>query len=226
MVKAGTRGQVVDLHGLWADNYSHENITGYVRLDNILEEIEDPKECTERCTRGFHYAFDSSDQHSRTYLICSDKKCLVKKKSAFTRARNAKNNEKKNAERAAFKQAVAATSGLDRSRMKLILYAQIHGNHVDRSSSYSQGKQMTWLLNRLKVEASHLEREAELWKKVRGLNDQEMARLIVEFMLSMLTYQAPSYGFYGSNQDYKIQTTEVLNWLGVGVTTGGVRRQP
>ncbi len=220
MVKAGTRGQVVDLNGLWADNYGHENVTGYIRIDNILKEMEDTKECLERCTRGFHYAFDSSDQQSRTYHICDDKKCVARKKSAFTRAKNAKNNAKKNAERAAFKTAVDATSDLDLPRMKLILYAQLNAKHCDRSS-YSGNTALTWLCNKLKVDAPQGDgKEKGVWQKVNKMEAQELARLLVDFMLNMLTYQPQSYGFYGSNrdfQDYKIQTTEVLNWMGVGV---------
>ena len=220
MEKAGTRGQVVDLHGLWADSYHTENITGYIRIDRILDEMDNPVECTKKCTRGFHYAFDSSDREVKTYQICDDKKCVAKKKGAFTRAKNTENNAKKNAERAAFKIAVESTSGLDLPRMKLILYAQLHGQHCDRNS-YSGSPALLWLCHKLKVEEEQGEgKEKALWKAVNKMEAQELARLLVDFMLNMLTYQPPSYGFYGSNrdfQDYKIQTTEMLNWLGVGV---------
>ena len=221
MEKAGTRGQVVDLHGLWADNYSHELITGYVRIDRSLEEMENPDECTKACTRGFHYAFDSSDQQAKTYYICDDKKCVSKKKAAHTRARNAVNNAKKNAERAAFKEAAEATTDLDLPRMKLILYAQLNGRHCERSS-YSGNTALAWLCNKLKVEAPGGDpKEKAMWAKVNKMVPQELARLLVEFLLNMLTYTGQSSNFYGSDrghQDYKIQTTEVLNWLGVGVT--------
>ncbi len=220
LVKAGTRGQVVDLHGLWADNYGHENITGYVRIDGILDELENPDECVKNCTRGFHYAFDSSDRESQTYYICDDKKCVSQKKAAYTRARNAKNNAKKIAERAAFKTAVEATTELDIPRMKLILYAQMNGGHVDRYTSYSTNKQMPWLLKRLKIESTHDEGEKAIWKVVNKMSSQELSRLLVDFMLNMLTYQAQSSSFYGSDHghtDYKIQTTEVLNWMDIGI---------
>jgi len=221
MVQAGTRGQVVDLHGLWADSYQHETITGYIRIDNLLEEMENPVECTEKCTRGFHYAFDSSDREPRTYQICDDKKCVAKKKAAFTRAKNAKNNAKKNAERAAFKIAVEATSGLDLPRMKVILYAQLHGQHCDQYS-YSTNTALSWLCHKLKIEEEQGEgKEKALWKVVNKMEAQELARLLVELMLNMLTHQTSvSSNFYGSNrdfQDYKIKTTEVLNWMGVAV---------
>lgn len=38
----------------------------------------------------------------------------------------------------------------------------------------------------------------------------ELARLIVEFSLLKLTYR-------GDIKEYKCQTTEALNWLGIGI---------
>jgi hypothetical protein len=220
---AGTRGVIVDLNGLWQDSYSHENITGYVRLDNILDEMMDSEECVERCTKGFHYAFDSKDTSPRTYMICDDKKCVAQKKAAFTRARNAKNNAKKNAERAAFKEAVEATTELDKPRMKLVLYAQVHGNHVRENYSWQNNEQVNFLVKNLKIDVSGSDSE-KAWKKIETAIDKltaaDLAQLVVGFMLNFLTYKGSSYGYYGSDrshQDYKIKTTEVLNWLGVGI---------
>ncbi len=223
--QAGTRGHVIDLAHLWADSYHGSLTGGYNRLsEDVLREVMDPDECRERCTKGFHFAFDSHDRQPATYYICSNKKCLTQKKAAFTRDRNAQNNAKKNAERAAFKEAVEATTDLDRARMKLILYAQVNGNHVTEHYSWQKSEHVTWLANRLKVDTAEHEREkiwAEIEKAVDKLSDVEMAQLVVNFMLSVLTYKGGGMSYYGadrSHTDYKIQTTRVLNWMGVGVS--------
>jgi len=208
--KAGTRAEVLDLNELWLNTWHGDLKTGYALLTNALERIDDPDECTERCTAGFHYGFDSRRNDGAVQYICSNPKCFSKKKAAFTRARNAAGQGKKKAELAAVKTAVEQTIVLDRPRMKLIVQAQLRGGHT---SHYGDRSPWTWWQAKLGVDGDqHRRQDGEIFAALDKLNNEELAKAIVEFMLWSMLYQ-------GDVERYKVQTTEALNWMGVGVTT-------
>lgn len=219
---AGTRAEVLDLRELRLNRYSGDLKAGYVLLNSgwsePLKVMDGPEECTERCTRGFHYAFDSSETGGNVYFVCTDPKCVAKKKAAFTRAKNAAGTARKKSEMAAIRQAVDNTTILDKPRMNLLLEAQIRGRHA--RSSYRGGEQAETYLAKL-LDLKRPEGYDSNWEKNRyklfreamsPLSEEELAKIIVEFCLMMLTYD-------GDIQEYQIQTTEVLNSMGVGVTT-------
>ncbi|MBA7605060.1 Nucleoid occlusion protein [subsurface metagenome] len=211
--KAGTRAQVLDLNELYLNRWGGDLKQSYALLSNELERMSDPDECLERCTQGFHYAFDSRRTDSRLYYVCTNPKCLSKKKAAFTRAKNAEGQAGKNAERKAIKQAIAQTTTLDRPRIKLILLAQIDGSHITKHYyGLTDGKNPeTWLWEKLSAGTPAIERKDEdLFKRIDKLPDEELARLVVEFMLYYLTDK-------GDIGRYEIRTTRPLNWMGIGV---------
>ena len=201
--KAGTRAEVLDLRELRIGRWG-ELKQGYAVLSHELARIADPDECLERCTQGFHYAFDSDLGTGEVEYVCSNPKCLAKKKGAFTRAKNAEGQAKKRAETAAIKKAVQETTILDRPRMKLIMLAQVEGDHI---SGYGRSSPMAWLGEKLGTRGS----SNQVMEAVDKLSDEEMAKLVVEFMLEMLRYK-------GELENYRIETTEPLNWMGIGVT--------
>ncbi|KKN59540.1 hypothetical protein LCGC14_0541540 [marine sediment metagenome] len=216
--KAGTRAVVLDLRELTMGGYSDELKAGHAMLDGtfyqrdaegygghsvtLLDAIEDPNECRQRCTDGFHYAYDSSKIDGKIHFVCSKPKCLTRKKSAYTRAKNAAGNAKKRAEQKSIKQAVSETTSIDRPRMLLIMKATITGSHVNRGYNSDW---VDWLEKRLKVE----ERD-KIIGALEALPELELAQLLVEFSLKMITYE-------GEINNYKIQTTEILNEMGIGI---------
>ena len=205
--KAGTRAQVLDVNEIWLGQWRSELQQGYALLGNELERIDDPAECLERCTEGFHYGYDSRYTDGRVYYVCTNPKCLSKKKAAFTRAKNAQGQAKKKSELAAIRKAVQQTTVLDRPRMKLIILAQMEGSHT---GYYGGQPPIAWLWQRLGLP----EHEGRDSKKVIGaldkLTDEEVTRLVVELMLEMLTYR-------GDVESYRIRTTMPLNWMGISV---------
>lgn len=213
--KAGTRAEVLDVRELWADNYHSQLTQGHVTLDREIDRMADPQECLERCTSGFHFAFDSSRSEARTLHVCTKPKCVAQKKAAYTRARNAAGQTKKKAETLAIKQAVGATTGLDKARMKLIVKAQLEGGHVGRSYSWqsSDTGPAAWWWGKVvgtNLESQGIER-SKIYAALDKLSDEDLARLIVDFMLSALRYS-------GDIQTYQVKTTEALNWMGIGVS--------
>ena len=215
--KAGTRAVVLDLRELRSGNYGDLK-QGYVSLDRMFEIMEDPEECVERCTKGFHYAFDSDphrgygyDRESKAEVcyVCTDPKCVSKKKGAFTRAKNARGMAKKKAEFAAIKRAVEETTILDTARLKLLLLAQMEGSHVRENYTWSDNTQVQWFASRLPIAAGEKKVKA-IFDEIDKLGAEDLCKLLVEFSLSMLTYE-------GEVNDYKVQTTEPLNWLGIGI---------
>jgi len=209
---AGTRAEVLDIRPLKVDDYDwrHELKSGYVELSQVIDEMDDPGECLERCTTGFHYAFDSKYIDREAGAICTDPKCASKKKSALTRKRHAAGQGRKKAEMKAIKEAIAQTTTLDRPRIKLILLAQIHGAHA--SKTYYGGEETKrpskWLWDKISAGTPDLERKIELlFKKVDKLSDEELAKLMVEFMF----YYLVDHGDVGSHE---IKTEEPLKWLG------------
>jgi ParB/RepB/Spo0J family partition protein len=220
--KAGSRAEILDLNELRA-GYWGDLKQGYVLLDNILGIMANSKECLETCTQGFHYAFDSKEQPSwrkeqegKVSYVCTNPKCVAQKKAAYTRALNAAGQAKKKVEIAAIKQAVAETASLDHARMKVLVLSLIN---TDRYYSYSSENDISWFLNKLKVKqqkdkygciSAHGTMQV-IMEAVDKLSEQELAQVIVEYSLVKLAYK-------GDIKQYKIQTTQSLNWLGIAVS--------
>ena len=228
--RAGTRAIVLDLRELRLGMDRDELKAGHALLDGrfytqgpdssmfggqwgqLLEAIDDPEECTERCTEGFHYAYDSDKMDGEVHFVCSKPKCLTKKKAAFTRAKNAVGMAKKKAEMKAIKQAVAETKTIDKQRLLLIMEAQLQGNHVSRGYG---GDHIEWLAKRLKVEKEGgVVKQDQILKKLPGLSEDELRKLLVEFCLITLRYE-------GDVKGYRVQTTEKLNRMGIGIQVEG-----
>lgn len=206
--KAGTRAQVLDLNDLWLGQWRQELRQGYTLLSGDLDRVDDPEECLERCTQGFHYGYDSRHTEGRVLHVCTTPKCLSKKKAAFTRAKNAQGQAKKKAEAAAIKRAVEETTQLDPPRAKLIIMALLEGgSYYGREVSPKR-----WWRDKLGMEQKNeWEIKTEpIYAALDRLTEEEMAKLIVEFMLETLTYK-------GDLEAYRIQTTQPLNWMGIGV---------
>ena len=216
---AGTRAEILDIRELRLGSYG-ELKQGFALLDDVLKAIADPDQCKLYCTKGFHFAFDSSPvgdwgrKGDETYLVCSDTKCLSQKKAAFTRAKNAKRNALKKAEAAAIKKAISETTCLDSSRMRLILVTQIHGRHI---SGYSYGEDKsasTWLWHKLSAGTPEKDRnETKLFQIIEKLPDEKLAQLVVELMLFYLKDSPDS-------DRYQAKTKEPLKWLGVKIEGG------
>jgi ParB/RepB/Spo0J family partition protein len=211
---AGTRAEVLDLRPLRADNYSMSLVPGHALLDGILNDLEDPEECLQRCTTGFHYAFDSKYLDREASAVCTNTQCLAKKKAALTRKRNAAGQARKKAESKAIKQAIAGTTVIDKSRMKLILYAQIAGRHIERYGWYNKadGKAPdTWLWDKISPGIEAPDRTTDkLFKRIEKLSEQDLAVLLVEFMFYYLTDK-------GDIGTYEIKAAQALKWLGVEI---------
>ncbi|GAI66581.1 unnamed protein product, partial [marine sediment metagenome] len=228
----GTRAIVLDLRELRLGGYRDDLKAGHAMLDGrfyqqgsglydgrscqLLEAIDDPAECTERCTEGFHYAYDSDKLDGEVHFVCSKPKCLTAKKSAFTRAKNAAGSGKKKAERKAIRQAVEETVKLDKPRLLLIMEAQLEGTHVSRGYG---GDHFDWLAKRLKVEkdGSGTGQRDLILKKLPKLSEDELRKLLVEFCLITLCYE-------GDIKGYQVQTTEKLNRMGIGVQVEKIRQ--
>lgn len=209
---AGTRAEILDLDQLRLGLYNCDLKAGHINLSTWLERMEDPEECTERCTTGFHYAYDSRKPTGEVGYVCTTPKCCSKKKAAFTRAKNARGQAKKKAELKAIEEAREQTTSIDRARLKLILLVQIK-QIANRSSKPFDP--VTWWSEKLGVEVNDINRYDGGDKAANRiiaasvkLSDEELAKAIVESMLLCLTYN-------GNVEDYKIKTTDPLNWMGV-----------
>lgn len=221
--KAGSRAEVLDLNELRVGYYGQLK-QGYVLLDDrMMSEMDNPKECLETCTQGFHYAFDSksrsswmSERETKVSYVCTNPKCVSKKKAAYTRAKNATGQAKKKAEAAAIKQVLSSTTTLDHARLKVIIDGLLH---IDRYSSYLESEELKWFAAKLKVDIKDLasgygqgkaSKRARIFEKLNTVPEEELAKLILEFSLTRLM-------FSGDIKEYKILTTEALSWMGVGI---------
>jgi ParB/RepB/Spo0J family partition protein len=223
--KAGTRAEILDLRELRVGSYGESLKQGYEILrgkhtDN-LSIVDDPEECLERCIKGFHYAFDSEPSHFEgekkkdVYCVCTDIKCLGKKKGAFTRAKNAAGMAKKKAELAAIKQAVEQTTVLDRPRMKLIIFSVLNSN---RYYGYNSNSNLAYFADKFDIKTqedkgcrlSEDKIKAAILQALDKLTEGQIAQLVVELFLYQLMYE-------GAPENYKIQTTGPLNWMGIGI---------
>ena len=120
---------------------------------------------------------------------------------------------------AAIKRAVAETTKMDHARMKLIVLAQIETTHP---YYYSDDKDINWFLKKLNVKPIRSEYQTTdavktkvaLIQAVDRLPEQDLAKVIVEFMLTKLTFK-------GDIKEYKILTTEPLRWMGIAAQSVG-----
>ena len=222
---AGTRAEILDLNNLRSGGYNLKE--GYELLDGMLEgthcsqHIDNPGECLNECTHGFHFAFDSKPKtgydatykqttgiDTATHYVCTDKKCLGQKKAAYTRKKNAEGQELKNLERAAIKQAVDETVGMDAGRLRVVLLASIQ-----RTSYGNRSESVNWLLEKLDCKPKENYGNVKLETFLAALAKKsvtELGRILLEFSLQSLRYT-------GDIHDYKIETTEALNLLGIGI---------
>jgi ParB/RepB/Spo0J family partition protein len=221
--KAGTRAEVLDIHKLRAGSYGHDLIKGHVLLDYCLEEMSDPQECMLRCTEGFHYAFDSG-KPNETYRVCTNPKCVSKKKAAATRERNARGILRKKAEAAAIDVAVNKTEKIGKPEMELILYAQMAGKHIGGYYG-SNETAVDWLLRIIGIEKpkGYFDRKdfgKTIMDKLEAMDEAKLAKVIVSFMIE---------AFKGDSRDmarYKIETADALKLLGVEVTVPNEAKEP
>jgi len=210
---AGTRAEVLDLRPLYTDDWRHELKGGFVNLSECIDQMDDPAECLDRCTQGFHYAFDSKFIDRAPGAVCTDLKCVSKKKSTLTRKKNAAGQARKKAEVKAVKEAVTQTTTLNQPCIKLILLAQMDGRHTQRSYyGGGDGKNPeTWLWERLSAGTEAIARKREdLFKRIDKLSDEELAKLVVEFMFYFLTDK-------GDIGTYEIKASEPLKWMGIKI---------
>jgi ParB/RepB/Spo0J family partition protein len=209
---AGTRAEVIDIHPLRVSPYHMELKDGYVLLNEVIDRMDNPNECLEECTHGFHYAFDSS-RPDRAYLgVCSDPKCVSQKKSALTRKRNAEGQARRRAESKAVKEALANVAVIGPEEMKVILYAQIKGKHL---ASYYYGEQFKkpekWLWDKVSAGTEESKRTTEaLFKQLDKLSPVDLAKLLVEMMF----YYIIDRGDAGSHE---IRAELPLKWLGIKI---------
>ena len=220
--KAGSRAGVLDINELRVGHYGDLK-QGYVLLDNVIDTMDNPKECLEICTKGFHYAFDSkprpwmTEKETKVSHVCTDPKCAAKKKAAYTRALNAHGQAKKKAEVAAIKQVVSSTTHLNHARMKVLIDCLIH---VERFSSYLESQEINWFAEKLKIDTKDLAGDyghgktaklrVKIFEKLDTLAEEELAKLLLEFSFARLM-------FAGDIKEYKVLTTEALSWMGVGI---------
>lgn len=223
--QAGTRAEVLDIRELRIGNYGDQLKQGYALLNGsyqaLLECIDDPKECVERCTHGFHYGFnsearrgyDSDDKKQLVKYVCTDTKCLARKKAAFTRAKHAAGAARKRAEQAAVKQAVDETADLDRPRMKLIILGicRERGYYGEKTAvNFFAGKFNIKTKENGGCSISEDKLVPAILEAVEKLSDRAIAALIVDYMLRRLMAD-------GDIVDYRVQLTKPLKWLGIGI---------
>jgi len=223
--KAGSRAEVLDINELRAGSYYGGLKQGYVLLDDEINKMDNPKECLETCTTGFHYAFDSrprpswmTEKENKVSHVCTNPKCVTKKKAAYTRVLNADGQAKKKVEVAAIKQALSETTKLDKPRLKVIIAGLIQTKSL---YDYSTDKEIDWFAKRLQIDKKEVpstgyradavpKLKAVIFQELEGLPEEELARVVLEFFLMRLM-------FAGDIKEYKILTTEALNWLGIGI---------
>ena len=222
---AGTRGEVLDIHKLSTGSYYNSALAkGHILLDNCLEEMSDPQECVLRCTQGFHYGYDSS-KPGKTYRVCSNPKCVSKKKAAATRERNARGMLRKKAEAAAIDEAISKTDKIGKPEMELILYAQMAGKFSRNYYGSQNDSAVQWIAEALglKVPGGYDERKGfgdTIMKKLDEMDEAKMARMVVRLMLE---------AFKGDSKDmqhYKIESTSALNLLHVGINIPKEAKEP
>jgi ParB/RepB/Spo0J family partition protein len=240
---AGTRAEVLDMNEISSGNtWSRQMKQGYVLLTEELRHLDDPDECTERCTHGFHFAFDSKARDQKVFYICTDPKCLSKKKGDLTRKKNAEGHARKNAEKEAINRVLeqvgqvvtlaeehihgimtvagikAPVLAIPRRVLDLIIYNQLHGSQL-RDYYYDSGVKSPskWLWDKLSA-GTHQDKSTEeaLWKLLDALSDAELVKLVI---LMMFVYLMDT----GDVSNYEIKTVQSLALFGVAVN-GAVKK--
>ncbi len=207
--KAGTRAEILDLHEISLGNiYNKELKQGFSQLnEDSLGRLADPLECMDRCTTGFHYAFDPRDASPKTIYVCTNSHCLTQKKAAYTRAKNAAGMAKKKAEEAAIKQAVNQTMLLDLPRVKLLILVLLEAHKGGPwMTEYNSARKWFWKRLGLGKDIA----DDILFDTIGKLGAQDLNQLVVEFCLHSLQYR-------GELESYKVETIQALNWMGIGV---------
>ncbi|GAI66706.1 unnamed protein product, partial [marine sediment metagenome] len=98
-------------------------------------------------------------------------------------------------------EAVQETTTIDRARMKLIILAQIEGSHTEKYYYRTIESPEQWLWEKVSPQTQNIDRNRDkLFQAIDALGDEELAKLIVEFMLEALTYK-------GELENYRIKTT-------------------
>ena len=241
--KAGTRAEVLDLKELQSGDKAIEHVVLKGRYEDMLRQMDEPTECLERCTEGFHYAFDSQmrsygyfdqkEEEPQCFYVCTNPKCVTQKKSAFTRKKNAEGNANKKAELKAIKDALdlvaqtvnpekgvvlpSPSISLPRAALKLLVL-----HELDRSSNsyYSTDKSVKkWFWDKLSAGVKEEKREDKaFWQLIDKLTDAELAKLVVERAFVSMLYT-------GDAVDYKINTKEPLGWFGVKIEKPEVQKE-
>ncbi len=223
---AGTRAEMLDLVDIcFESGYQRQMKAGYANLDNERRYIDNPEECFETCTHGFHFAFDTKHPEEKELHICSDPKCLSKKKGAFTRKQNAAGQARKNAEKTAIKQAlskVASVAGLEsqdqvvavmKPVLYLFIYNQLHGANVEDNYYRDDVKKPEkWLWDKLSAGTkSEARKEPALWKLIKKLPDVDLAMLVTEYCF----YYLQDHGNVGR---YEIKTEQPLSFFDIAIS--------
>ena len=216
--KAGTRAEVLDLHELLTTgDHSHAVLQG--KFDDVLNKLDNPDECLQSCTTGFHYAFDSSDNESRVYSVCTNSKCLAQKKGAKTRAEHAEGLAKKQAETKAIKAALknveeAISLGIGSiAALKLVLLAQFEGSHITNYfNNGNRKKPYQWTWDEVSAGTAEDKRSREaLWNILDKMSEAELTKLVVKMMFYYLANLGDDLG------RYEIKTAEPLKWFGIDI---------
>lgn len=218
--KAGSRAEILDINELRMGSYGGLK-QGYILLNDFLGQMDSPEECMKSCITGFHYAFDSRprqswerEEETKIKYVCTNPKCVAKKKAAFTRAIHAAGMAKKKAEASAIKEALTSTTRLDHPRLKVLILSSLY----DRRSYYGGTEDtVKWFAEQLKIKTGEdrgyvdIDKlKVKILKHLDSVPEEQLARVLLQFALKKLTYD-------GDIKDYRIQTTQALNWLGVGI---------
>jgi hypothetical protein len=217
--KAGTRAEVLDIHEMMPPTHTILKR----KYGGIIDELDSPDECVERCTTGFHYAYDSADNdETQVCYVCTNPKCLAQKKGAKTRAEHAEGLGKKQAETKAIKAAlklievfpdvsIEVTEKVTRATLKLIILAQLEGKHLANYCG-NWKKPSKWIWDEVSSGTAEDKRSEEaLWKTLDKMSEPELTVLVVKMMFYYLTDAGSDIG------RYEIKTAEPLQWFGIDV---------
>jgi len=224
---AGTRAEVLDLNDIaTGDQYYRQAKQGYAILDaKTLSLIDNSGECLRTCTHGFHYAFDSKGKSEKEFKVCSDSKCLSKKKGDLTRKKNARGMALKKAEQKAIQTVTAMIGGADifnlerksnnhtivRPFLDLLIYGYIHRKEANYYGAETVKTAEKWLWDKLSSGTAAAKRtNPELWKLIAKLSDADLVKTLIELNFYYLQY-------HEEINDYEIHTVDALALFNVKV---------